>query len=77
MFSIFMGLQNTNENMFHCFGNFVAWLWKSSGNTVKGVCTNLESKHKIGPSSSKTADLVRNFARHYTTTAWRENVKFY
>ena len=32
-----MGLQNTNENVYHGFGNLVIWLWKSFGIIVKGV----------------------------------------
>ena len=31
-----MGLQNTNENEFHGFGNLAIWLWKGFGNTLKG-----------------------------------------
>ena len=39
-FSIFIGLQNGNENVFHGLGNLVIWLWKSCGNFFKGICTN-------------------------------------
>ena len=35
-----MEFQNRNENELHGFGNLVIWLWKSSGNNCKGVCTN-------------------------------------
>ena len=34
-FSIFMGFQNANENVFHGFGNLVIWLWKSIGNVLE------------------------------------------
>ena len=37
--SIFMGLQNTNENMFYGLGTVVILLWKSLGNILKQVCT--------------------------------------
>ena len=40
VFSIFMGSQNVNENVFHGLGNLVIWLGKSFGNIFEGVCTN-------------------------------------
>ena len=35
LFSIFIGLQNGNENVFHGFEKLGTWLWKSIGKVLK------------------------------------------
>ena len=39
-FSIFMGCQNGNENVFHGFGNLVILHWKDFGNMLRVVYLN-------------------------------------
>ena len=43
-FSIFMGFQSSNANVFHGFGNLVILLWKSFVNMLRVVCTNTACK---------------------------------
>ena len=35
-----MGIENTNENVFHCLVNLLIRRWKSLGNIFQVVCTN-------------------------------------
>ena len=40
MFYIFVGFQNASDNVFHGFGSFALYFWKSFGDIFEGVYAN-------------------------------------